>query len=103
MPDIRLARLRGRHPPRERYGYRVHGPWAPDQGRRCNTAKLLVDPYAKAISGDIEWNDAVFPYPLGGDDLQRDDRDSAPFMPKSVVIDSALSAEGRSMLVLARP
>ncbi|HKC56678.1 MAG TPA: glycogen debranching protein GlgX, partial [Vicinamibacterales bacterium] len=73
--------------PGQRYGYRVHGPWDPAQGKRCNAAKLLVDPYAKSIAGGIDWNDAVFPYPLGGDDLQRDDRDSAPYMPKSVVID----------------
>src|SRR5712691_9770384 len=73
--------------PGQRYGYRVHGPWDPAQGRRCNPAKLLIDPYARSISGGIEWNDAVFPYPLGGDDLQRDDRDSAPYVPKSVVID----------------
>ena len=73
--------------PGQRYGYRVHGPWDPVQGKRCNAAKLLVDPYAKSIAGGIEWNDAVFPYPLGGDDLERDDRDSAPYMPKSVVID----------------
>jgi len=72
--------------PGQKYGYRVHGPWDPGQARRCNPAKLLVDPYAKSIAGDVEWNDAVFPYPLGSDDLQRDDRDSAPYMPKSVVI-----------------
>ena len=75
--------------PGQRYGFRVHGPWNPAQGQRCNPAKLLVDPYAKSISGDIEWNDAVFPYPLGGDDLQRDDRDSAPYVPKSVVVDDS--------------
>jgi glycogen operon protein len=75
--------------PGQKYGYRVSGPWAPAHGHRCNAAKLLVDPYAKSISGGIEWDDAVFPYPLGGDDLQRDDRDSAPYMPKSVVIDDA--------------
>ena len=75
--------------PGQRYGFRVHGPWNPSQGQRCNPAKLLVDPYAKSISGDIEWNDAVFPYPLGGDDLQRDERDSAPYIPKSVVIDES--------------
>ena len=73
--------------PGQRYGYRVHGPWEPAQGQRCNPAKLLVDPYAKSIAGGIQWDDSVFPYPLGGDDLQRDERDSAPFMPKSVVID----------------
>jgi glycogen operon protein len=75
--------------PGQRYGFRVHGPWNPSQGQRCNPAKLLVDPYAKSISGDVDWNDAVFPYPLGGDDLQRDDRDSAAYVPKSVVIDDS--------------
>ena len=75
--------------PGQRYGFRVHGPWNPAEGQRCNPAKLLIDPYAKSISGDIEWNDAVFPYPLGGDDLQRDDRDSAAYVPKSVVIDDS--------------
>src|SRR5258707_13512164 len=48
----------------QRYGLRVHGPWAPDDGVRCNAAKLLLDPYAKAIDGQIEWNPAVFPYHL---------------------------------------
>lgn len=80
--------------PGQRYGFRVHGPWDPPHGKRCNPAKLLVDPYAKSIAGDIQWNDAVFPYPLGGDDLQRDDRDSAPYMPKSVVIDDAFDWGG---------
>jgi glycogen operon protein len=73
--------------PGQRYGYRVHGPWDPAHGQRCNPAKLLVDPYAKALDGGITWDDSVFPYPLGGDDLARDDRDSAAFMPKSVVVD----------------
>jgi isoamylase len=59
------------------------------RGAALHPAKLLIDPYAKSISGDIEWNDAVFPYPLGGDDLQRDDRDSAAYVPKSVVIDDS--------------
>jgi isoamylase len=75
--------------PGQLYGYRVHGPWDPAEGHRCNPAKLLVDPYARAISGEITWGQAVFPYPLGGDDLQRDDTDSAPQMPKSVVVDGA--------------
>jgi glycogen operon protein len=80
--------------PGQRYGFRVHGPWDPAQGQRCNPAKLLLDPYAKSIDGGIEWDDAVFPYPLGGDDLQRDDRDSAPFVPKSVVVDDAFDWGG---------
>ena len=78
----------------QRYGFRVHGPWAPSDGHRCNPAKLLVDPYARAISGDIVWNPALFPYPVGGDDAQRDETDSAPFVPKSVVVDGAFDWEG---------
>jgi glycogen operon protein len=80
--------------PGQRYGFRVHGPWDPAKGLRCNPAKLLVDPYARAITGGIVWDPAVFPYPLGGDDLQQDDRDNAPFMPKGVVVDTAFDWEG---------
>jgi glycogen operon protein len=75
--------------PGQRYGYRVHGPWDPRAGRRCNPAKLLLDPYAHAVEGVVRWDPAVYPYPLGGDDLARDDRDSAPFVPKAVVVDRA--------------
>src|SRR3954467_3380062 len=71
--------------PGQRYGYRVHGPWAPRDGHRCNPAKLLLDPYAKAIHGDVSWDDAVFPYRMGAED-DLDDRDSAPHVPRSVVI-----------------
>src|ERR687893_100073 len=46
--------------PGQRYGYRVHGPWAPEEGHRCNPAKLLLDPYAKALDGGIKWDPAVF-------------------------------------------
>jgi isoamylase len=80
--------------PGQRYGFRVHGPWNPEQGQRCNPAKLLVDPYARAITGDIQWAPSVFPYPIGGDDQQRDDSDSGPFMPKSVVVSDAFDWEG---------
>ncbi|MDO3379880.1 glycogen debranching protein GlgX [Geoalkalibacter halelectricus] len=71
--------------PGQRYGYRVHGPWKPEEGHRCNPAKLLLDPYAKAIEGQIEWDEAVFPYRFdeGPDSLS--DLDSAPFVPRSVV------------------
>ena len=79
--------------PGQRYGFRVHGPWDPANGLRCNPAKLLVDPYARAITGGIEWNAAVFPYPLGGDDLQRNDDDNAAYMPKAVVLDDAFDWE----------
>jgi isoamylase len=80
--------------PGQRYGFRVHGPWEPAQGLRCNPAKLLLDPYARAVAGDIVWNPALFPYPLGGDDLQREDSDSAPHMPKAVVVDNGFDWEG---------
>ena len=71
--------------PGQRYGYRVHGPHDPERGLRCNPAKLLLDPYAKAVDGEVQWDPAVYGYPLGGDDRTRDDRDSARFVPKSVV------------------
>jgi isoamylase len=70
--------------PGQRYGYRVNGPWAPERGQRCNPAKLLLDPYAKAIEGQVAWNPACFPYQFGDFDARNDD-DSAPFVPRSVV------------------
>jgi isoamylase len=71
------------------YGFRVHGPWEPEKGLRFNPAKLLIDPYAEAITGKLDWNQPIFPYQFGEGkgDLDRDDRDSAPGMPKSVVVD----------------
>ncbi|HZT67351.1 MAG TPA: glycogen debranching protein GlgX [Acidimicrobiales bacterium] len=71
--------------PGQRYGFRVHGPHDPATGRRCNPAKLLVDPYAKAVDGEVGWDAAVFGYPLGGDPDARDGTDSAAFVPKAVV------------------
>jgi isoamylase len=71
--------------PGQRYGYRVHGPYDPSQGLRCNPKKLLLDPYAKAIDGKIEWDEAVFGYHWGDEDSRNDD-DSAASMPKCVVI-----------------
>ncbi|MFF0310086.1 glycogen debranching protein GlgX [Streptosporangium sp. NPDC004379] len=71
--------------PGQRYGYRVHGPYDPASGQRCNPAKLLLDPYAKAIDGDVKWDEAVYGYRFGEPD-SRNDADSAPFMPKSVVV-----------------
>jgi len=75
--------------PGQRYGFRVHGPYDPRRGLRCNPAKLLLDPYAKAIEGNVRWNRAIFPYALGEADLDlaADHTDSGPFMPKSIVID----------------
>jgi isoamylase len=70
--------------PGQCYGYRVHGPWDPTQGLRGNPAKLLLDPYAKAVAGEVDWNPACFGY-LAGDEDSRNDEDSAPHVPKSVV------------------
>ena len=74
--------------PGQLYGYRVHGPWEPARGLRFNPAKLLIDPYAKAISGRVDWQKPIYPYRFGGDnaDLNIDRRDSASGMPKSVVV-----------------
>ena len=79
--------------PGQRYGYRVHGPYDPANGHRFNPAKLLLDPYAKAIDGTIRWGDALFGYRVGDPDadLSKDDRDSAAGVPKSVVIDPAFT------------
>jgi isoamylase len=71
------------------YGYRVHGPYEPEQGHRFNHHKLLLDPYAREFVGQLRWDHACFGYTIGaaGDDLTFDERDSAPFVPKSVVVD----------------
>ncbi len=74
--------------PGQRYGYRVHGPWAPREGHRCNPAKLLVDPYARAIDGPYTWNDALQGH-RDEEHAEPDERDSAPYAPKCVVIDDA--------------
>jgi isoamylase len=86
LPDVKPGQL---------YGYRVHGPFEPREGLRFNPAKLLLDPYAKAIAGMLEWGDALFGYMIGHEDqdLSRNDEDSAPFLPKCVVIDPAYDWE----------
>jgi isoamylase len=76
-----------------RYGYRVHGPYDPAAGHRFNPAKLLLDPYANAIDGAVRWDDATFGYRVG-DEAQPSPEDSAPCMPKGVVIDPAFSWGG---------
>jgi glycogen operon protein len=75
--------------PGQLYAYRVHGPYEPENGHRFNPNKLLIDPYTKAIAGTIDWNDALFGYEIGNaeEDLSFSQLDSAPFIPKSVVID----------------
>ena len=87
VPDLKPGQL---------YGYRVHGPYDPQNGHRFNPAKLLIDPYAKAIAGTIEWDDSLFGYQVGHkkEDLQINKKDSAPFLPKSVVIDNQFDWEG---------
>ncbi|HVK00353.1 MAG TPA: glycogen debranching protein GlgX [Gemmatimonadales bacterium] len=86
LPDVRPWQL---------YGFRAHGPYAPEEGHRFNPAKLLLDPYAKAISGTIRWSDALSGYsmdhPIEERDLVPDGTDSAGGLPKSVVIESAFS------------
>jgi isoamylase len=76
--------------PGQLYGFRVSGPFEPENGHRFNPNKLVIDPYAKALSGIIDWNDTLFAYEMGNDakDLSFSETDSAPFIPKSVVIDS---------------
>ena len=59
--------------PGQRYGYRVHGPYDPAKGLRCNPNKLLIDPYAKAVDGPVHWDEAVFGYPFGSPDERNDD------------------------------
>ncbi len=76
--------------PGQLYGYRVHGPYEPENGLRFNQNKLLIDPYAKAISGTIQWHDSLFGYEVGNpaEDLSFSESDSAAYIPKSVVIDN---------------
>ncbi len=79
--------------PGQRYGFRVHGRWAPADGARANPAKLLIDPYALAIEGSVRWNPAVFGHRLD-DPGARSELDSAPFVPRSIVVDRAFDWEG---------
>jgi isoamylase len=79
--------------PGQRYGYRVHGPWDPSQGLRCNPNKLLLDPYAKATAGEIDWDQSLFGYDFGDPDSRNDD-DSASHMTHGVVINPFFDWEG---------
>jgi len=81
--------------PGDLYGFRVHGPYEPSEGHRFNPNKLVLDPYAKAFCGDIEWNDALFGFELGAEngDLSFSEADSGPYMPKCVVIDASYDWE----------
>src|SRR3954464_5937475 len=84
LPDVR---------PGQYYGFRVHGPYDPRNGHRFNPAKLLIDPYAKAITGAIKWSNSLFGYKVGGpnEDLDASTEDSAAGVPKCVVIDNAFT------------
>jgi isoamylase len=84
FPDLRPGQL---------YGFRVHGPYEPARGLRFNPNKVLLDPYARAIGRELRWDDSLFGYQLGHPDadLTFDERDSAPFAPLGVVIDTAFT------------
>jgi isoamylase len=84
LPDVRPGQL---------YGWRIHGPYAPEEGHRFNPHKLLIDPYAKAISGTLRWSDALYGYTLGDprEDLSFSTQDSAAAIPKCVAVESAFS------------
>ncbi len=84
FPDLRPGQL---------YGLRVYGPYEPEKGHRFNHHKLLLDPYAKRVVGEVKWNDALYSYTIGHDDadLSFDERDSAPFMPKCEIADTAFT------------
>src|SRR6266511_2739627 len=87
LPDVRPGQL---------YGFRVSGPYDPERGLRFNSSKLLLDPYAKAIAGEVSWADEMFGYVIGGEkeDLTQDFRDDAWGVSKSVVIDTGFDWQG---------
>src|SRR2546421_2452561 len=84
LPDAR---------PNQLYGYRVHGPYEPQNGHRFNSNKVVLDPYAKSIARTVRWSDEMFGYRVGDgqEDLSFDERDNAPFAPLAAVIDSAFT------------
>jgi glycogen operon protein len=86
LPDVKAGML---------YGYRVKGPWVPEEGHRFNPNKLLLDPYAKAITGGFTWQDEMFGYRMGGnEDFEMDTRDNAHLMPRCVVVDDQFDWSG---------
>jgi len=86
LPEVRPGTI---------YGYRVHGPYAPEAGHRFNSHKLLLDPYACAHIGELHWDPAIFGYQMESmDDLTFDQRDSAPFMPKCIVVEPGFDWTG---------
>src|SRR6476469_3887791 len=96
LPDVRPGQL---------YGYRVYGPYDPERGMRFNSSKLLIDPYAKAIAGQVNWADEMFGYVVGNpqEDLTSDFRDDAWGMTKAAVIDNAFDWGDDTRLVIPRP
>jgi len=84
LPDVR---------PNQLYGYRVHGPYEPQNGHRFNPNKIVMDPYAKSVARTVRWSDEMFGYRVGdgGEDLSFDDRDNAAFAPLAAVIDPAFT------------
>src|SRR4029079_10089960 len=82
LPDVLPGQL---------YGYRVHGPYAPEQGYRFNSHKLVLDPYTKVVGRPVRWDESLFGFTFGQDDTTFDDRDSAPFAPLAAVIDTAFT------------
>ncbi len=87
LPDVKANAV---------YGYRVHGPYDPNNGHRFNPNKLLLDPYACAHIGELKWNPAVYGYKMeSADDTTFDERDSAPFMPKCIVVDPGFDWKGQ--------
>ena len=91
LPDVKAGAL---------YGYRVYGPYEPQNGHRFNHNKLLIDPYACAYVGHIQSNPALFGYKMeSGDDTTFDERDSAPFMPKCAVVDASFDWKGKASRV----
>lgn len=86
IPDLQPGQL---------YGYRAYGPYEPENGHRFNSNKLLIDPYSKALNGDIKWDTSVFGYDVGSDqkDVSFSETDSAPYIPKSIVVDTSFDWE----------
>jgi isoamylase len=96
LPEVTALCWHGYLPgirPGQSYGFRVHGPWSPDEGYWCNPNKLLLDPYAKAINGEWTWHESMFPYHFENPDGSKNDLDSASHMPKSVVVDQKFDWE----------
>jgi glycogen operon protein len=89
IPDLKPGQL---------YGYRVHGPYEPENGHRFNPNKVLIDPYAKAIAGTIKWHESLFGYKLDEGHESFSELDSAPYVPKSVVIDPGFDWEDDQQL-----